>query len=91
MRSQATASPAGNALLVGTVAPDTATINAINPVFVVNIPDDAVQGAFDVDEIDLPMRVSERAFRAMIVAGEIVDGMTLAAWTLVQEHLALKA
>lgn len=82
--------PAGNAVLVGSVAPDTATINGINPVFMVTIPDDAVQGAFDVEEIDLPMRVSERAFRAMICAGEIVDGMTLAAWTLVQEHISAK-
>ncbi len=69
---------------IGRVVPDSATINGLMDVFEVEIPQDAVQGAFDEQEIELPMRVSEAQFLDMVKRGDIVDGITLSSWALAQ-------
>lgn len=67
---------------LGRVGPDTATINGTLEVFRVEIEDGATQGAYDTEEIERPRRVCEREFRDHILAGDIVDGITLAAYSL---------
>jgi 8-oxo-dGTP pyrophosphatase MutT (NUDIX family) len=71
-----------HARYVGRLAPDTATINSIADVVLVDIPDDAVQGGFDTREILQPIRVPEHEFRHHIRSGDIVDGQTVGAYTL---------
>jgi ADP-ribose pyrophosphatase len=67
---------------LGTVGADTATINGTMEVYRVRIPDSAFQGAYDAEEIDVPMRVTRAQFEEMVRTGKIVDGITLASWTL---------
>lgn len=67
---------------LGRVGPDTATINGTLEVFQVEIEGGATQGAYDTEEIEMPRLVCEREFRDHILAGDIVDGITLAAYTL---------
>jgi ADP-ribose pyrophosphatase len=71
---------------IGRVAPDSATINSISDVVLVDIPDEAVQGAFDTQEIVAPLRVPENEFRHHILCGDIVDGQTIAAYGLILLH-----
>lgn len=67
---------------LGRIGADTATLNSLMDVYQVIIPDSVFQGAYDTEEIDLPMRVTRAQFENMVRAGEIVDGITLASWTL---------
>lgn len=67
---------------LGKLGADTATINGTMEVYRVTIPDSAFQGTYDTEEIDVPMRVSRAQFEEMVREGVIVDGITLAAWTL---------
>lgn len=67
---------------LGKIGPDTATINAVTEVFKVTIPDNVLQGNYDIEEIDLPIRISVEEFKNKVRSGEIVDGITLASWTL---------
>lgn len=69
-------------IYVGKIGPDTATINAVTEVFKVIIPNDAFQGNYDTEEIDIPVRISLEDFKNKVRAGEIVDGITLASWAL---------
>ncbi|MBK3780330.1 NUDIX hydrolase [Paraburkholderia aspalathi] len=71
---------------IGRLAPDSATINGISDVVLVDIPDEAVQGAFDTPEIVAPLRVPESEFRHHITSGDIVDGQTIAAYGLLLLH-----
>lgn len=73
---------ADSVMSLGRLAAETATVNGLMDVFAVHIPDTAQMGEFDTEEIDKPMRVSEAEFKRMIIAGEIVDGMTLAAYSM---------
>jgi 8-oxo-dGTP pyrophosphatase MutT (NUDIX family) len=67
---------------LGRLAPDSATINAITDVVLVEIPHDAIPGEFDTIEVIAPMRVPEHEFRHHIQRGDIVDGQTIGAYTL---------
>jgi ADP-ribose pyrophosphatase len=67
---------------LGKIAPDTATLNCLEDVFLVNIPDGYAAGAFDTEEIDRPVRVSESEFAEMVREGSITCGITLAAYAL---------
>lgn len=78
--------PISDVHLLGKVAQDTATLNGFANVFVVNIPNNCSAGAFDTEEIDRPIRVSEARFVEMVKAGEIICGVTLAAYTLLLLH-----
>jgi ADP-ribose pyrophosphatase len=67
---------------IGELAPDTATLNSTEDVFLVNISDDAKAGQYDTDEIDQPIRVSASRFRELARNGGITCGITLAAYAL---------
>lgn len=71
---------------LGKVAPDTATINGTTDVFYVTLPNDAVQSAFDTVEIRRVLRVPRHEFHAHIRASDILDGITLAAYTYARLH-----
>jgi 8-oxo-dGTP pyrophosphatase MutT (NUDIX family) len=73
---------AADARHLGRLAPDSATINAVADVVVVDIPDNAEQGEFDTVDVIAPMRVPEAEFRHHIQRGDIVDGQTIGAYTL---------
>ena len=66
---------------LGRLAPDSATINSITDVVLVDIPDNAEPGEFDTAEVIAPMRVPEIEFRHHIQRGDIVDGQTIGAYT----------
>ncbi|MEX3983972.1 NUDIX hydrolase [Paraburkholderia sp. EG287A] len=72
---------------LGRLAPDSATINSVHDVVLIDIPDDAVQGAFDTREITSTLRVPEDEFRHHILCGDIVDGLTIGAYGLLLLHL----
>jgi ADP-ribose pyrophosphatase len=72
---------------LGKLAQDTATLNSMADAYLVDIPADVPAGSFDTEEIDRPIRMSESAFRKMATNGEIVCGVTLAAYTLMKLHL----
>jgi len=74
------------ATYLGKVGADTATLNGTRPVYLVRIPDVALQGAFDTEEIDLPFRISREDFVTKIREGHIVDGITLASWARALAH-----
>lgn len=78
----------GAVIPLGKIAPDTATINGFSEAFLVNIPMNALQGAFDAVEIERPMRVTQQEFGEMVARGDIIDAMTLGAWTQAQAYLA---
>lgn len=78
--------PESSATYLGCVGADTATINSTSPVYLVRIPDSAMQGSFDTEEIDTPFRLSREEFVHKIRNCEIVDGLTLAAWALALAH-----
>lgn len=67
---------------IGKVAPDTATINCSLEVFKVIIPNEVMQGIYDTEEIDIPVRITLEEFKNKVRSGEIIDGITLASWTL---------
>jgi ADP-ribose pyrophosphatase len=79
---------ADQAQSLGRIGADTATLNATTDVFRVTIPESALQGAYDTEEIDVPMRISRTQFEAKVRAGEIIDGITLASWALATMHPA---
>ena len=81
-----------NSRSLGHIAADSATINSKMEVILVDIPDDATQGANNTDaenpdEIDATIRVSKAGFENMLRNGDICDGMTLAAYSLVMLDL----
>ena len=63
---------------LGKVAPDTATINSMLSVFAVDLNETAPRAAFDTNEIEEVIRISRTQFKAMVLDGLIVDGITLA-------------
>lgn len=71
---------------LGILGADTATLNGFNHVFLVDIPDDAVQGAFDTEEIANVVRVSPSEFRQRVRENKIFDGQTLAAYGMMLAH-----
>ena len=79
---------ADQAQALGRIGADTATLNTTTDVYRVTIPDSALQGAYDVEEIDVPIRISRAQFEAKVRAGEIVDGITLASWALASMYSA---
>lgn len=64
---------------LGTIGPDTATLNSANHVFLVDIPAGAVQGAYDTEEIEKTLRVSMVGLKQLVKDNSIQDGQTLAA------------
>jgi len=71
---------------LGRMAADSATINGLSDAYRVDIPDTVIQGAFDAEEIERPIRVSESQFKEMVRSGEITCGLTLAAYALMLLH-----
>lgn len=67
---------------LGKVAPDTATLNYTIDVYKIIIPDHIIQGDYDNQEIEQPVRISVQEFKEKVRNGEIIDGITLACWTL---------
>lgn len=74
--------PESAATHIGRIGPDTATINGLTDVFLVQVPDTALPGVFDTEEIEQPLRVSLADFERMLQTGAIVDGISLASWAL---------
>lgn len=74
------------ATCIGRFGADTATLNGFQSVFLVDIPENAEPGEYDHDEINWPVRISEKQLSQKIRSGEIVDGISMAAWTLYQAH-----
>ena len=73
---------------LGRIAPDTATINSVLDVVLVDMPDDAAQAASDTHEKASTLRVPEHEFRHHVVCGDIVDGLTIGAYGLLLLHRA---
>lgn len=71
---------------MGQVGPDTATINGASDVFLCRLPDGGVVGAFDTDEIAKVQRMPRAEFLRRVVAGDIRDGLSLAAYMLCDAH-----
>jgi ADP-ribose pyrophosphatase len=69
---------------LGRVGPDTATINGLMDVYQVDIADNVAAGTFDTEEIERPVRMCEQEFAGHVIGGDIVDGMSLAAYTLLK-------
>lgn len=67
---------------LGKVGPDTATINGTIDVYLVTIDNDILQGKYDKEEIDLPIRVSYKDFKEKVKNGEIIDAITLSSYAL---------
>lgn len=65
---------------LGVLGADTATVNGFNHVFLVDIPDDAMQGAFDSNEITKLLRVTPNELRNLILDNKVFDGQSLAAY-----------
>lgn len=72
---------------LGVIGADTATLNGFNHVFLVDIPKDAVPGAFDADEIIRQLRVSPSELRAMVRGNRISCGQSLAAYGLMLAYM----
>lgn len=71
---------------IGVLGPDTATLNGLNHVFVVDIPDDLVPAAFDTNEITRLRRVTAVELRGLIRSNKIFDGQSLGAYGMLQAH-----
>lgn len=71
---------------LGKVGPDTATINATIDVYQVMIDNNVLQGSYDTEEIELPIRISLKEFKEKVKSGEIVDAITLASYALFILH-----
>lgn len=71
-----------NLIHLGRVGPDTAALNHTSEVYLAPIGDDLVPEAFDTEEIDRTWRVSAAELRTLLRDGKIIDGHTLAAYTL---------
>lgn len=71
-----------NLIYLGKVAPDSATLNYALNVYKIIIPDNAIQGSYDNQEIEMPVRISVHDFKEKVRSGEIIDGITLASWML---------
>jgi len=78
--------PENAATFIGKFGADTATLNGLQNAFLVTIPDSVQPGDYDQKEINWPVRISEADFLQKIRGGEIVDGITLAAWSLYQTY-----
>ena len=72
---------------LGVIGADTATLNGFNHVFLVDIPKDAVPGAFDTEEIIRQLRVSPSELRAMVRSNKVSCGQSLAAYGLMLAYL----
>lgn len=72
---------------IGKVAADSATLNGATPVYWVPLQEGRAPGAFDTEEIDSVLRVSQAQFEEMVRQGEIFDGQTLAAWCLFRAQM----
>jgi ADP-ribose pyrophosphatase len=74
------------ATFLGVLGPDTATLNGFNHVFLVEIPDGAVQGEFDSTEITKLLRVTPFELRNLVRDNKIFDGQSLAAYGMLLAH-----
>lgn len=78
--------PASAIQHLGKTAPESGTLNMLWDVYSVDIPDDVIAGTYDTEEIDRPIRVTEKEFRSMVKNGEITCATTVAAYTLLKLH-----
>lgn len=75
---------------MGQVGGDTATLNGASDVFLCRIPEGVAVGAFDEEEISRVQRVPRATFLQRVVAGEIRDGLSMAAYMLCDAHGAFQ-
>lgn len=68
---------------LGSIGADTGAMNHISHVFLVDIPEDCMPGAFDEQEIDSCERHSLAQLKEMISNGVVFDGHTIAALGLI--------
>jgi 8-oxo-dGTP pyrophosphatase MutT (NUDIX family) len=73
-------------IYLGRVGPDTATINGTQDVYYVAVPEGTIPGDLDTREIRRVLRVPRAEFHAHIRAGDIVCGISLAAYALARLH-----
>lgn len=71
-----------NIVHIGNIAPDSATINGVPPVYMIKLKDTTPVAKFDEDEIESVIRVSEKTFKQMCLDKTIICGQTLASYTL---------
>jgi ADP-ribose pyrophosphatase len=69
---------------LGRIGADTGLINGYLSAYKIAIPENAVQGAFDTNEINAVVRVTPAQLRDFVRQGQLVDGMSLAAYALLR-------
>lgn len=68
--------------LLGDIGADTATLNGVSQAYYLQIADDYPVAEFDSSEIAEVLRITPTEFATKVRQGEVVDGISLAAYAL---------
>ena len=71
-----------NVTLLGNIGADTATLNGVSQAYYLRIAEEHPVAEFDHNEIAEVLRVTPADFAEKVRTGEIVDGISLAAYAL---------